>query len=155
MLMGLNESQYPTVKGKSVWNHIIMITPEEDDIPWGFKDKIITRNFQPIDNFPVSSLLSTDPDFKAYYDSNEERYHDPNPDDLNHEIVVVDGELLDGYSRAANLIRNNVCVPGLYVLLCVKLLPRCLPASSKEYISFILFNCSFNFSIYIIELRVN
>ena len=57
----------------------------------------------------MKSLLKTDPDFKEYYDSGEERYdeYDVSPRDLSLEIVVVDGVLLDGYSRVANLLRNG------------------------------------------------
>jgi hypothetical protein len=29
----------------------------------------------------------------------------PHPDEINNEIVVVDGELLDGYNRVSSLLR--------------------------------------------------
>jgi hypothetical protein len=101
---GLNES---TFSGNMVWNHIKTITPDEDDIPWGFKEKILNADFANVENFNLESLLQSDPDFKEYYESGDERYDqdEMDPNEMYQEIVVVNGELLDGYSRAANLLR--------------------------------------------------
>jgi ribosomal protein L37AE/L43A len=100
----LNES---TFSGNMVWNHIKTITPDEDDIPWGFKEKIMNADFANVENFSLESLLQSDPDFKEYYESGDERYDqdEMDPNEMHQEIVVVNGELLDGYSRAANLLR--------------------------------------------------
>ena len=101
--------EYNDLKGSEVWKHIKDITPEKENIPNGFKKDIVGRTFANIDDFDMNSLLKTDPDFKEYYDSGEERYdeYDVSPRDLSLEIVVVDGVLLDGYSRVANLLRNG------------------------------------------------
>jgi 8-oxo-dGTP pyrophosphatase MutT (NUDIX family) len=99
-----------TFFGNHIWQHIVDITPNEDDIPWGFKKKIKQADFNVDNNFDLESLLNTDPDFKEYYESGDERYgedDDMDESDLYHDIVVVDGELLDGYSRAATLLRNG------------------------------------------------
>lgn len=95
--------------GEEVWNHIVDITPEEDDIPWGFEDQIKNREFQ-MTKVDLKKLLKTDPDFKDYYKAGKNRYADVDTSefDLDFEIVVVDGELLDGYSRASQLLGNGV-----------------------------------------------
>jgi hypothetical protein len=94
--------------GKRVWDHIVLTTPEEDDIPWGFKDKIRSRKFKVVSNFNIESLLKTDPDFREYYESGEIRYNNQDENaNIENEIVVVDGELLDGYSRVSTLLRDN------------------------------------------------
>lgn len=94
--------------GEDVWNHIVGITPEEDDIPWGFQDKIENKNFKAT-KIDLKKLLKSDPDFKEYYNSGEERYDQDEVDsfDVYNELVVVDGELLDGYSRASRLLRQG------------------------------------------------
>lgn len=99
-----------TFMGNHVWNHIVDITPNEDDLPWGFRKKIKDAEFNTDNNFDLESLLQTDPDFREYYESGAERYgedDDMDEMDLYHDIVVVDGELLDGYSRAATLLRRG------------------------------------------------
>ena len=109
----INES----VKGSQVWKHIVDITPERDMIPTGFKKDIVGRNFKNVDNFDMKSLLKSDPDFAEYYKSGEERYDEDevSPRDLSNEIVVVDGTLLDGYSRVSTLLRNGEKTTNAYV----------------------------------------
>lgn len=96
-------------KGSEIWKYVKDITPEKDNVPHGFKDKIIRRKFEYVEKFDLKTLLRTDRDFKAYYDSKENRYeYDDLPvRDLSQPIVVVDGELLDGYSRSSQLLRNG------------------------------------------------
>ena len=99
--------------GKEVNQHIKDITPSVHDVPDYYMDKLIKhRNFK-IQQIDLNNLLATDPSFKEYYDSGESRYEDateeddhmPHPDDIDYEIVVVDGELLDGYNRVSSLLR--------------------------------------------------
>lgn len=105
------------VSGSEVWKHIKDITPERENIPTGFKKDIISRKFTNVDNFDMYSLLRTDPDFKEYYKSRERRYNDDDvsPRDLSLEIVVVDGVLLDGYSRVATLLNNRELTTNAFV----------------------------------------
>jgi len=105
------------VKGSEVWKHIEDITPYEEDIPGGFKKDIIDRTFKNVDDFDMKSLLKTDPDFKDYYEGGETRYDEDevSPRDLLNEIVVVDGTLLDGYSRVSILLRNGEKTTNAYV----------------------------------------
>lgn len=104
------------VSGSEVWKHIKDITPERENIPTGFKKDIISRKFTNVDNFDMYSLLRTDPDFKEYYKSRERRYNDDvSPRDLSLEIVVVDGVLLDGYSRVATLLNNRELTTNAFV----------------------------------------
>lgn len=116
-IMGINEEKKETIPGRSVWKHIKTITPDKNDIPWGFQQYIIPRKFEVVYNFNLTSLLQTDPDFKEYYDSGEQRYHpdEIDPNDIHNDIVVVDGTLLDGYSRAATLLHNNQQTTYAYV----------------------------------------
>ncbi len=109
-MLGENVIKEETFLGNHVWQHIVDITPNEDDIPWAFKNQIRNAEFDVDNNFDLETLLNTDPDFKEYYESGDERYgedDDMDESDLYHDIVVVDGELLDGYSRAATLLRNG------------------------------------------------
>ena len=114
-MVGLNES---TFSGEMVWNHIKSITPNENDIPWGFKNKIKNAQFTNVSDFNLNTLLQTDPDFMEYYESGDVRYSDEDdidPSDIDSEIVVVNGELLDGYSRAATLLRKGVETTNAFV----------------------------------------
>jgi hypothetical protein len=110
----LNEN---TFSGEMVWNHIKSITPNENDIPWGFKKKIKNAQFTNVSDFNLDTLLHTDPDFREYYESGDERYSDDevDPSDIDNEIVVVNGELLDGYSRAATLLRSGAETTNAFV----------------------------------------
>lgn len=111
----LNEN---TFSGEMVWSHIKSITPNENDIPWGFKDKIKNAQFTNMSDFKLNTLLQTDPDFMEYYESGDVRYSDEDdidPSDIDNEIVVVNGELLDGYSRAATLLRRGVETTNAFV----------------------------------------
>jgi len=106
------------IKGSIVWRHIKDITPDKEMIPNGFKKDIISRKFKNVDDFDIESLLKTDPDFKEYYDyGGEDRYDvdDVSPSDISNEIVVVDGILLDGYSRVSTLLRNGEKTTYAYV----------------------------------------
>ena len=57
----------------------------------------------------LNDLIKSDIDFKNYYESVEERYEDEEKmyDELTQPIVIVDGELIDGYSRASYILRYN------------------------------------------------
>jgi hypothetical protein len=69
-------------------------------------------------DFKLNTLLQTDPDFMEYYESGDVRYSDEDdidPSDIDSEIVVVNGELLDGYSRAATLLRRGVETTNAFV----------------------------------------
>ena len=102
--------------GKQVWQHIVNITPDEEQLPTGFKSTIMKHKFQ-LEPFDISQLLKTDPDFKEYYISGEERYEEDevNPMDILEPIVVVKSELLDGYSRVAQLLRSGIKETEAYV----------------------------------------
>jgi hypothetical protein len=113
----MNASPNNTIPGNLIWKHIEDITPNKHDIPFGFRKLIMPHRFINIPDFNLESLLASDPDFKEYYDAGENRYSDDdvNPYDINHEIVVVNGELLDGYSRAATLLKNGIQTTNAYV----------------------------------------
>jgi hypothetical protein len=94
--------------GKEVNQHIKNITPESSDVPDYFmKELIAPRKFE-IKQVDLKSLLN-DEDFKEYYKSGETRYSDDevNSDELDLELVIVDGQLLDGYSRATELLKRG------------------------------------------------
>lgn len=117
-MLGENVIKEETFMGNHVWNHIVDITPNEEDIPWAFRNKIKNAEFNTENNFNLESLLETDPDFREYYESGDERYgeeDDMDEMDIYHDIVVVDGELLDGYSRAATLLRRGETTASAFV----------------------------------------
>lgn len=95
--------------GKYVANHIINITPDESDVPDYFIQKFILPNSFTIQKIDLPKLLETDPSFKEYFDSGEERYDQDEQDynDIYQEIVVFNGILLDGYSRSAYLLKQG------------------------------------------------
>ena len=105
------EGSIPALKisGEEVWSSVVETTPEKSDIPSGFEGRIKQRDFE-VKKVNLSNLLETDPDFKAYYESGEKRYDESevSESDLDTKIVVVNGEVLDGYSRASTLLRRGV-----------------------------------------------
>lgn len=105
----LNESlnSDKVFSGEEVNRHIESITPNESDIPDWFMDKIIAPRAFKVEEISLDDLLRTDSSFKEYFDSGEERYdqEEMNHNELYQELVVVDGILLDGYSRASTLLR--------------------------------------------------
>ena len=107
-----------TFTGKEVADHIEYITPEESDIPDYFINKYILPN-NGWKNKPIKLKdLLKDRDFKEYYKSGEERYdeYEVSGDDLYQELVVYKGQLLDGYSRAARMLRNGEKTAAAFVL---------------------------------------
>ena len=108
-----NDSEERIYTGLEVNQHIKDITPDESDVPDYYMDKVIKhRNFK-LQDVNLTDLLQ-DADFKEYYDSGESRYNDdsadfigymPHSDEINNAIVIVDGEVLDGYNRASELLR--------------------------------------------------
>ena len=108
-----------TFTGKEVADHIKYITPEESDVPDHFINKYILPN-NGWKNKPIKLKdLLKDRDFKDYYKSGEERYdeYEVSGDDLYQELVVYKGQLLDGYSRAARMLRNGEKTAGA---LCIR-----------------------------------
>lgn len=105
------EESIPALKisGEEVWSSVVETTPEKSDIPSGFKERIEQSDFE-VKEVNLSNLLESDPDFKAYYESGEKRYDESevSESDLDTKIVVVNGEVLDGYSRASTLLRRGV-----------------------------------------------
>ena len=95
--------------GTEIWNYIVEITDDESMVPTGFKKKVTSNTFILNDNYDLNDLIKSDIDFKNYYESGEERYEDEEKmyDELTQPIVIVDGELIDGYSRASYILRYN------------------------------------------------
>jgi len=104
--------------GQEVADHIRYITPDESDVPDYFIDQYVLPN----DNWQNKPIklknLLKDRDFKAYYKSGEERYdeYEVAGDDLYQELVVYKGQLLDGYSRAARMLRNGEKTAAAFVI---------------------------------------
>lgn len=104
--------------GQEVADHIKYITPDDSDIPDFFIDKYILPN-DGWQNKPIKlKNLLKDKDFKTYYKSGEERYdeYEVSGDDLYQELVVYKGQLLDGYSRAARMLRNGEKTAAAFVI---------------------------------------
>lgn len=98
--------------GDEVNKHIYDITPNEDDLPEYFMDKLIKPRLFTIHKINLNDLLESDLSFKEYYNNGDfvDRYEDEyqDIDNLNIELVVVDGELLDGYNRASVLLKSGI-----------------------------------------------
>ena len=94
---------------QEIIDHITDITPDDSDVPdWSFEHQIKGRSFK-AEKVNLEDLLKSDPSFKEYFDSGEERYDQDEMDSntLDNEIVVVDGNLVDGYSRSSTLLRQG------------------------------------------------
>ena len=112
-------NEFNTYSGEEVAQHIEDITPEESDIP----DYFINKYIKPNDGWKLMAvdlkkLLKTDKDFAEYYKSGEVRYEDGEVSewDLDQELVVYKGELLDGYSRASAMLKRGDRKASAYVL---------------------------------------
>ena len=110
----MGDRLYP---GDYVNRHIVNITPDEDNLPHYFMDKMISPRKFKLEKISLFDLLESDSSFKEYYESGEERYEEDEVDmgDLEHELVIVNGDLLDGYSRASTLLRNGVTETWAFV----------------------------------------
>lgn len=110
--------EFNNYTGDEVAQHIKDITPNSSDIPDYFISKFIKpNNGWKLKQIKLKNLLK-DKDFKQYYESGEERYDDyeTNPDDLYKDLVIHKGQLLDGYSRAAKMLRNGEKITRAFVL---------------------------------------
>jgi hypothetical protein len=112
-------NEYKTYTGKEVIQHLEDITPEESDLPDYFINKYIKPNdgweLKPVD---LRKLLKTDKNFAEYYKSGEARYKDDEVSelDLDQELIVYKGELLDGYSRASTMLKRGDKYADAFVL---------------------------------------
>lgn len=107
----IKEDNSEILLGKDIARYVINITPDEDDIPFHFLEIIKKHNFV-MKELNIDDLLKSDPDFKEYfesYDENNRRYSEDevNIHDIDKEIVVVNGEVLDGYNRTTELYKNG------------------------------------------------
>lgn len=96
--------------GAYVNNYIKDITPDDSETPTWFMNKLIKPRKFKLETVKLNDLLYSDPSFKEFYENNDEDRYDfdeVDPNDLFNYIVVVDGELLDGYSRASTLLKNG------------------------------------------------
>lgn len=112
-------NEFNTYSGKEVAQHIKDITPEESDVPDYFINKYIKpNNGWKIEQVDLKKLLKTDKDFAEYYKSGDIRYEDDEVSewDLDQELVVYKGELLDGYSRASAMLRRGDRNTSAFVL---------------------------------------
>ena len=97
--------------GAYVNKYIKDITPNQEDLPTWFMNTLIAPRKFKMKEVNIEDLLKTDIDFKDYYNNGEveDRYEfdDINPNDINQELVIVDGILVDGYNRASMLLRQG------------------------------------------------
>ena len=99
-------------------DYIIGITPEESDVPDYFLGMIRKSGKEFVrKQVDVADVLSSDPSVREYVDSGEERYADDDidPADMDLPIVVLDGVVMDGYSRIAAHVRNGENTIAAYV----------------------------------------
>jgi hypothetical protein len=95
---------------KEVCDYIREITPHGDDVPEFFLEKIMkSRKLFHIRVVHIEELLKSDPDLKEYIDSEDKRYDDDDvdPNDMGNPVVILNGEVLDGYSRISELLRKG------------------------------------------------
>lgn len=116
LLMEIESEDYK-LSPQEVANYIEEITPNEEDIPHFFISKILESNkmFE-LKKFSIDELLRSDSDLKQFveasikddwsrYSYNSDENYEPNPEELQNPIVVLEGEVLDGYSRVLEHVR--------------------------------------------------
>lgn len=128
----LNENSNTIYTGIQVNQHITNITPDESDLPDYFMNNFIKDRKFTIEEINLNDLLNSDESFKEYYESGEQRYEEDEVEyrDLDNELVIVDGKLLDGYSRATQLLNNGETTAYAYVAL-----QNTNEAKDKNYLS--------------------
>ena len=100
-----------------VADYIAEITPFEPDVPKEFLRLVrkSKKNFI-MKKVKISDILANikNDSVKEYVESKSSRYGDngessyePSPDELNDPIVILDGEVIDGYSRLSTHYHNN------------------------------------------------
>lgn len=106
----LNENNENIFSGTFVNKHIKSLTTDHNDLPDYFMKNIIKPKKFKIKEIDLLNLLQTDVSFKEYYEHGKNRYEDDevHHDDLYSLIVVVDGELMDGYNRSSELLKNGI-----------------------------------------------
>ena len=54
-------------------------------------------------NLSIEDLLESDPDLRKYVENDEDRYEEedyvPHYDEIDNPIVILNGEVIDGYNR--------------------------------------------------------
>jgi hypothetical protein len=110
----LTESDKETMSAKEIAQYIARITPNTNDVPDYFIDKVLHSGSEfKLQRLKIEDLLKADSDLRAYVESGEERYggeeddYEPNYYELNYPIVVYNGEVIDGYSRVATHKMNG------------------------------------------------
>lgn len=106
----LNESIDKKFSDEFIKSYITKITPNKEDIPHYFIEKIIKGREFTLKNIKIKDILKSDEDFLEYYNNyDEDRYSDeeiPSYFNIYNPIVIVDGELLDGWNRATVLSKD-------------------------------------------------
>ena len=116
------------IPGKDVAEHVDEISRETDESGEGMKlsedekSKISEREYKE-ENVDLNKLLESDPDFKAAHEARNEagglasRYkgQELSNEELDQPVTVIDGELIDGYSRASELLSQGESEAGGYV----------------------------------------
>lgn len=114
------EEKEKIYSGREVNRYIKDITPEESDIPDYFMNNFIAPRKFRIQKVKIGDLLKSDPSFKEYYDSEDDRYEDEeymDHNDLYNYATIVDGEVMDGYNRMSVLKRGGEDFVDAYVAL--------------------------------------
>ena len=113
--------------GKEVAEHIEMITPSTSDIPDIWIDKfVLPRKFHMLEVNLEDLIMNkiSDTGFMEYYENFEPRYKyseedeyyidadtgdpvDISKEDIYEPVVIVDGIVIDGYSRISTLSQEG------------------------------------------------
>jgi disulfide oxidoreductase YuzD len=112
--------------GEEVANYMQNITPSKENIPTYYANIAKKHNFKLI-KIPTNELIDkyigndvgameyiegsadryTGSDFNGFYDQDYNQI-DISEEDLYNPIVIVNGELLDGYSRVKQHLKRNI-----------------------------------------------
>jgi len=113
----INENDSKTYSGEWVAEHIRDITPYEEDVPNYFIDKYVLPNIFVLKTVNIEDILESDSDFAEYFNSGSTRYEEDevNEQDLEYEVVIVNGEVMDGYNRMTVLYNSGIEEVEAYV----------------------------------------
>lgn len=108
--------------GEQIAQYMIDITPREEK-PDFFANIARKHKFE-LKKIPMSELIDKyiggDVGVMEYIEADEDRYEyanevEPSSSDLYYPIVIADGELLDGYNRVLQHIRQDIDYIDAYV----------------------------------------
>lgn len=123
-LQQLREDQEETISAEEVANHIEKLTPDKHDLPHHFIDLVLKSKKTFVKkSMPIDEILKMDPDAAEHVKMGKSRYgqddsasyYKPADKELYDPIVILDGNVIDGWSRLTTLVKNGEKNVNVYI----------------------------------------